>query len=406
MKMISPISFLSRSRRHILPILVWLCVVAAVVGLFTRRSQRFEVLGIAQGQVRQIASTSTGRLKSVPVQLFEKVKAGQTLAIVDTVLDNEQLLEADLQSQLTTALAEIEHLAAQLVPTQDTMLAEKADREINRVAELRRFIVDTEQAKLQILTLKTQMASDEIVLEDLAVEVKITEDLLEKEAVAPYELQKAKVQYESLAKKTVENQRMLEQAEQDWEQAQQRLDSFVQRQMEHPSVDGVLEVIRKEIRVQEELMRGFFAQLDALKSRRSLELKSPFDGVVIPIQGQANQTILRRAGEDVIRREGEVIRAGDPIMALAELEPTEIVAYISENQLGLVKEKTTVEIIKNRYPEQKARCEVNYVGPTIELMPQRLWRNPNIPQWGRPVVIKIPERLELVPGELVGIRDL
>jgi multidrug resistance efflux pump len=406
MKTISPISFFSRLRRHIIPILVWLGAVACVVGLFTRRSQRFEVLGIAQGQVRHIATSSTGRLKSVPVQLFEQVKAGQTLAIVDTVLDNEQLLEADLQSQLAASLAEIEHLTAQLVPTQDTMLAEKADREINRVAEIRRFIVDVEQAKLQILTLKTQIASDEIVLEDLAVEVKITEELLEKEAVAPYELQKIKVQYDSLTKKIGENRRMLEQAEQDWVQAQQRLDEFIQREVEHPSVDGALEVIRKEIRVQEELMRGLFAQLDALKSRRSLELKSPFDGVVIPVQGQANQTLLRRAGEDVIRREGEVIRAGEPIMALAELKPIEIVAYISENQLGLVKEKTTVEIIKNRYPEQKARCEVRYVGPTIELMPQRLWRNPNIPQWGRPVVIEIPERLELVSGELVGIRDL
>jgi hypothetical protein len=338
--------------------------------------------------------------------LFEQVKAGQTLAVVDTVLDNEQLLEADLQSQLTTALAEIEHLTAQLVPTQDTMLAEKADREINRVADLRRFIVDTEQAKLQILTLKTQIASDEIVLEDLAVEVKITEDLLKKEAVAPYELQKAKVQYESLTKKVSEYRRMLEQAEQDSEQAQQRLDAFFQRQVEHPSVDGALEVIRKEIRVQEEVMRGLFAQLDALKSRRSLELKSPFDGVVIPIQGQANQNILRRPGEDVMRRAGEVVRAGDPILALAELKPTEVVAYIGENQLGMVQEKTIVEIVKNRHPEQKARCEVTYVGPVIELIPQRLWRNPNIPQWGRPVMIKIPERLELVPGELVGIRDL
>jgi len=406
MKKISPRSYLFALRPHLLPVLVWLGAVAAVVAMFHHRSQRFEVLGIAQGQVRQIASTSTGRLKSVPVQLFEKVKAGQTLAIVDTVLDNEQLLEADLQSQLATALAEIEHLTAQLVPTQDTMLTEEAERETNRVAEMRRFVVDVEQARLQILTLKTQIASDEIVLEDLAIEVKITEDLLKEEAVAPYELKKVKVQYDSLAKKTAENQRMLEQAEQDWEQAQQRLDAFVQRQVLHPSVDGVLEVVRKEICVQEELMRGLFAQLDALKSRRSLELKSPFDGVVIPVQGQANQAILRRAGEDVIRREGEVIRVGEPIMALAELKPTEIVAYISENQLGLVKEKTTVEIIKNRYPEQKARCEVRYVGPTIEIMPERLWRNPNIPLWGRPILIEVPQDLDLILGELVGVRIL
>jgi hypothetical protein len=59
MKIISPTSYLSRLRQHFLPILVWLCAVACVVVLFSRRSQRFEVLGIAQGQVRQIAANCT-----------------------------------------------------------------------------------------------------------------------------------------------------------------------------------------------------------------------------------------------------------------------------------------------------------------------------------------------------------
>ena len=153
-------------------------------------------------------------------------------------------------------------------------------------------------------------------------------------------------------------------------------------------------------------MDGLLKQLEALDSRRAVELKAPFDGIVIPIQGQANQAILRRPGEDVIRRAGEVVRAGDTILAIAELKPSEIVAYISESQLGLVREKTPVEIIKNRPPEQKARCEVTYVGPTMELMPEQLWRNPAIPQWGRPIIIEIPEGMELVAGEMVGIRTL
>jgi len=406
MKRISLRNYPFRLRLHLLPILVWLGAVVCVIGLFTRRVQRFEVLGMARGQVRQIAATCTGRLTDVRVNLFEQVDAGQTLAVIDTILDNEQLLEAELKSQLDTAIAEIEHLTAQLVPTQEVLLADEADREINRATEMRRFLVDADQAKLQIYELKAQIASDRVLLADLAAEVKITEALLEEEAVAPYELQKAKVQHDSLAKKVEENQRMLEQAERDLESAKQRLSDFSQRQLTHPSVDSALEVIRKEAAVQERLMDGLLKQLEALNSRRAVELKVPFDGVVIPIQGQANQTILRRPGEDVIRRAGEVVRAGDTIFAVAELKPSEIVAYISESQLGLVREKTPVEIIKNRPPEQKARCEVTYVGPTIELMPEQLWHNPAIPQWGRPIIIEIPEGMELVAGEMVGIRTL
>jgi len=65
-----------------------------------------------------------------------------------------------------------------------------------------------------------------------------------------------------------------------------------------------------------------------------------------------------------------------------------------------------VELIKDREPAQKAKSRVTHVGPLVELMPQRLWLNPNIPRWGRPIVIEIPDGFELVPGELVGIRGL
>ncbi len=406
MKRISSRSYPFRLRPHLFPIIVWLGALACIAVLFSRRSQRFEVLGMAQGQISQIEATCTGRLTDIYVDLFEQVDAGQTLAVIDTVLDNERMVEAELKSQLDTAIAEIEHLTAQLVPTQDALLAEKTDREINLATEMRRFLVDADQARLQILALKAQIASDRVVLADLEAEVEITEALLKEDVVASYELQKVNAQHDSLAKKVQENETMLAQAERYLVLATQRLDDFAKRQLVHPSVDSALEVIRKEIRVQEELVHGLVEQLEALKARRVIELKAPFAGVVISIQGRANQAILRRPGEDVIRQAGEVVQAGDSILAVAEFKPSEIVAYISESQLGLVREKNPVEIVKSRPPEQKARCEVDYIGPTLELMPEQLWRNPAVPQWGRPIIIRIPEALELVAGELVGVRTL
>ena len=406
MKRIDIRSYPFRLRLHLLPILVWLGALACVIGLFSRRSQRFEVLGMARGEIRQIAVSCTGRLTDIRVDLFEQVAAGQTLAVVDTVLDSESMVEAELRSQLDATIAAIEHLTAQLVPTQETLMAEKADREINLAVEMRRFRVDADQARLQILALNAQIASDRVLLADLAAEVDIIEALVKEDAVAPYELQKAKAQHDSLAKKVQENEILLAQTEADLVQAKERLDSFAQRQLVHPSVDGVLEVIRKEIRVQEELVHGLVKQLEALRARRVIELKAPFAGVVISIQGRANQAILRRPGEDVIRQIGEVVRAGDSILALAEFTPSEIVAYVSETQLGLIQEKAPVEIIKSRTPEQKAQCHVDSVGPALELMPEQLWLNPAFPQWGRPIIIRIPEGMELVAGELVGIRTL
>jgi len=240
----------------------------------------------------------------------------------------------------------------------------------------------------------------------LGVEVKILEDLLSKEAIAPYEVDKARIQYKTLESKVRENEQLLQQAREDLRKAEERRDRFAQQGLPEPSVDHALEAIRKEITVQEELMKGLLAQLEALESRRSVALTSPIDGVVIAVHGRANDALQQRPGEQVVRRAGEVVPAGEPILVVAETEPTEIVAYVSESQLPLLKDQMTVKLVKAREPAQIAESQVLRIGPVIELMPQRLWVNPNVPQWGRPVLIGIPPGLSVVSGEIVGISGL
>ena len=390
-----------------LPVLVWLGTVACVVSLFQRRAERFEILGFAQGQVRHVKATCAGRLKSVPVQLFKKVSQDETVAVIDTVLDNELLLQGQIKAQLDTARAEVEHLMAQLVPTQESMLAEAANLETNKVEAQRRYAVDVENARVRILETKALLASDRITLEDLAVEVKIVQELLAEEAVARYELDKAQVAYNTLAKKIEENERLLEQSEQDLKQAQERYDEFAQLQLQHPSVDSALELIRKEIAVRERLMDELWAQLEALELRQTVELKAPFDGVVIPLYGRAGEAVLRRPGESILRREGEVVLAGEPILAIAEARPSEIIAYATEEQIDQVQEGMVVTLInKTANKVTIVESQVVRVGPTMERKPERLWQNPNIPEWGLPILIEIPPDLKLVSGELVGIRRL
>jgi multidrug resistance efflux pump len=391
MKMISLISYLSRLRRHILPILIWLCVLAAVVGLFTRRLQRFEVLGIAQGQIRQIAANCTGRLKSVSVQLFEEVTLGQPVAVVDTILDDEQP-RAQLQAQLSVILAEIEHLTAQLVPTQDDLLAEKADRQNTRLSDSRRFSVDVENARLEILRLRALIETDKIILEDLVLEVQTVQELLAQEAVAPYELQKAKVQYETLATKIEENEQLLEQAKDALTQTQQRWDEYARYEPHHPSVEDALDVIRKAIKIQERRMDETLVQIEALEPRQALKLKAPIAGVVSQIQHWP----------------GEAVLAGEPILTIAEVKPTEIIAYTVENQVNQIQKGMVVELVKKSEPKkiEIARSQIIYIGPVVEQLPVRLWRNPNIPEWGRPFLVKAPPQMKLIIGEVVGIRRL
>ncbi|HUV41095.1 MAG TPA: hypothetical protein VMW23_04835, partial [Sedimentisphaerales bacterium] len=360
---------------HILPVLVWVAAVAGVVVLFRHRSQRFEISGIAQGRIHQVSAAVDCRLKVVSVELFEKVSKGQTLAALD---------DTELNAQIAAIDAEIEHLRSQLVSTEDAMLAEATNLETDRVAAQRRFDVDVENARLRIMELQTLIETDKITLEDLAVDVKIATQLLQKDAIAPYDLQKAQAVYNALAKKVEENGHLLAQAQHYFAQAQQRRDEFVQRLPAHPSVDNALEIIRRQIIVQEKLIDQLAVQ------RQALRITSPAEGVVIQIQVVTNRAALRRAGEDVLRRSGEVVLAGDPILVVAETEPTDIIAYVGQELSGKIKERMVVQLVKSTEPAQITSSQVVRVSPAMELMPQQLWRNPNVTQWGRPILIKIP----------------
>jgi multidrug resistance efflux pump len=383
--------FAFRWRLHLVPILVWLGAVACVAVLFSRRSARFEVLGIAQGQSHQIAATCPARLRSVPVQLFDQVTKGQTLAIVNTLVENEQPRSV-LQAQLETALAEIEQLTAQLVPTEQNILADNADRQTTRISDARRFSADVENAQLEVLRLRVVIETDKIAIEDLAVDVKITEELVGKQAIAPYELQKVKAQYDALAKKIEENARLLEEADGALKQALERQREYAQQPPLPLSQDAALEVIRKAIKVQEKRMNELLVEIESLDTRQTLELKAPCDGVVT----------------QVVRRPTDVVLAGDPILTITQTGVTGILGYAAGGQLSGIAQGTVVELIKQVQPTQVQveHSVVTFVGPAVEQIPARLWHNPNVPEWGMPFLVQAPVQMHVIVGETVGIRRL
>jgi multidrug resistance efflux pump len=380
-----------RLHPQVIPVLVWLAALAAVATLFYRGSRRFEVVGIAQGDISQVCAPVDGRLKAVYVRLFEEVSKDQVVAALDDEL---------ITAQIATISATAAHLRSQLVPTQQQIMADIAARELDRTEEQRRFAVDVERARLNILGLKAQIAANRITLEDYAAEVKINEDLLAKNAIAPYELDKAKALYNALAKKIEETEIQLAQAEVQLKQAQLRRDSFIAQSPQHPAVDEALEVIRKEAAVQEKLMEELAIR------QKALVMTAPIGGIVVQILARANDMAVRRAGEGVLLKSGETVTAGQPILVIAQGKPKEIIGYAREWQLDQVKVGVKVELVKKSISTQIASARITHVGPTIEQMPQRLWQNQNSPQWGLPFVVDIPDGMKLTAGEKVGIRGL
>lgn len=387
----------ARLRLQILPFLVWLAAVAGVGMLFYHRSQRFEILGLAQGDVVQVAATCTARLKSVPVKLFQEVHKGDVVALLDTVRDDEHL-----EAELATANAEVQRLMAELAHTQQKLLAEAANIETDMTATQRRFFIDVENARLRVLELKTQVETDRAMFDDLELNARtyLVQNLSDQNDTAYYELKKMKGRRDVLAKKIEEDQLLLKQAESDLKQAEQRSDEFAALQPQHLPIDSALEVVRRQIKVQEK-------QIDELLIKREpVVLRAPIDGIVVQLHGRARDVAVWRPGEFVVRGQDEVVLPGDSILSIAQGRPREVIAYAAQNQLSRLREGMVVQLVKNTEPAQIANSQVAYFGPTLERLPECLWQVPNIPQWGHPMLIPIPQGLKLMPGEMVGIRGL
>jgi multidrug resistance efflux pump len=375
-----------RSRLYLraLPVLVWLGAVLCVVGLFRQRAARFEVVGLARPEVRQVAATCRARLISVPVQLFDKVKAGDTVAVLSVVLDDERI-----EAEMATIQADMDLVEAQLTELRDNYVADVNNRESEWWAEMRAFTADVVVAKARIVDANAILENDQAMLERMSQETKRftfeNQADLGTDIALYHELQTMKENRDSLARKIVRDQGVLDKYKKLLEEAEQRK---VVYKNYIPITGTTDEDAQRVIGLAKEALER---RKDELRARREkVVLTAPCDGYV----------------SDIPSRVGEAVMQGVEILSIAEEKPRVIIAYASEAVVGQLEIGKRVEVVKGSEPEQKGPSEVTYIGPAVEQMPVRLWRNPNFPQWGRPMLIEIPLGMKLIPGEMVGIRGL
>jgi len=366
-------------RLHVVPVVVWLCTLAGVVFLFNTRIQRFEVIGMAHSNTWQVSAVQASRIKSLEVKLFDEVKKGQILVILDP--ENSELIEA----RLNTIKAEVVRLQAELDANRHILDVGAKNSGIDMATERRRFLVNVEEAKLAILELETIIEPDRILLKDYKTEIDIETDLRVTGATTSlYNILKAQAQYDTLARKIEKNIELLAQAKDNAAEAQKRKNEFFSMQPVYPSPDIALLAISKAIDVQQQLMK------EVLVEGRVLVIESPVDGVV----------------SQIIAKTGEVAAAELPILTISEINPTEVIAYASDSTHNRIKQGQRVELVKNGATPQIAQSQITQIGPAIDNLPERLQIRPDTPQWGRPFMVKIPPGMTLVPGEKVGIRGL
>ena len=363
-------------RMTILPVLVWLVAVVGIVFLFGHRGQRFQVTGLALARTYEVSTPATGTLKQLTVELFKPVTKGTVVATLDDNL---------IQERLATAKSEIDRLKAEIGAVTNRIEVENHNRQSDTTIDFRRFSADIEQSRLSILEINAIIEPDRIMLQDLNAEINIEKDLIAKHAVATdYALTRAQARYDTLEKKIEQNEQLLAEAKIAFQAANKRRQDVADSLPIGFSPDAEIEVIHKAITVQQHRVKELIAEI------ASLTVKAPADGIVTSIMLRPGQTIL----------------PGLTIFTIAEQSTDQIIAYAETEFTASLKEGMPVELIIETPKPTIGKSQVTYVGPVVEEMPVRLWQHPNIAQWGRPFIVKVPPHMKLVPGQAVGIRGL
>ena len=375
----------SRLFLRVLPVLVWLAAVAGVVGMFHHRAGQFELVGIADAEVHDIGTNTRARLISVNVQLFNKVSKGDPVAVVNTLADDERI-----EAQKAVIKAEINHLDAQLKEIRKNYEALVFNQESEWWAERRAFTADVVAATARVVDTNAIVENDQATLKELHEEIEAFR--MENGAnfaadISLYNKMKTmKRNHDRLAEKIERDKGLLVTYEEELEKAKIRENKYVTYRP-HAGTDPN-EAQRVIFLAKEALER----QLDELEERqREIVITAPCDGYISSINSQI----------------GEIAILPDfPILSITEEHPSSIIAYVNENLAGHFTANKEVEIVKGSEPKQIGKSVITYIGPRVEQLPTRLWRNPTVPQWGRLMQIEIPMRMKLIPGELVGIRVL
>jgi HlyD family secretion protein len=336
--------------------------------LFTR-ARRFEYIGVASAPSYEISSRTAATVASVGVGLYDRVGPGDVVVVLD---------DAQVKAAVETARANVRRLSAELDAAKAGLGGAAGAGGL--ATDLRRFAVDEERQRLDALTIKVTLESDRVELERRRIEMRRADALRAAELLSDADRDNARLLYEQLKRRNEENEQLLEQTEEAVRRTQARRADYEHGGAGPGSEPAAFRPLREGINVEVQRLKEVETQ------REALVLKSPVAGRV--------SRILAARGQSVV--------AGEPIVLIEEEAVKEIVAYLREGDIRSVAPSSKVRITSVR-SGRVADSVVIAVGPGLEALPQRLWKNPQLAEYGLGVTIGASPLMALTPGELVSV---
>jgi multidrug resistance efflux pump len=340
-------------RQRILPVVVFAAALGGVGLLWRDHTASRVLVGQAEPVLSNVSCYKPGVLAELNVNRFQRVKAGDPIG---RVMVTEPRI---LASSLAVIQAEIESLRANMRP----------------VSAQQHNAMDYDQLRLDWMKERTQLASARVNLELAGTEFHRTEELFKDKIVAERVFDQAKAARDRLQNEVENLTKMVDEGE----KSIQMLQLTNSKDLSAVSVDP----LRAAIAVQESKLHLTEAELSPIT------VTAPIDGII--------STVFHRAGESVT--------PGQPIVAVATLNPVRIVGYLRPPISEEPKAGMKVEIRTRSLPRAVGEAHIIEVGTQLEAVPVTLLGAMKLAntELGLPVEISLPASIKIRAGELVDI---
>ncbi len=345
-------------RIRVVPFLVFLATLIAAAEMWRRQVPMSTLTGEVESITSHVSSPKSGVLANLNIGRLQQVKAGDPVAQVITTDPRV------LQSSLAVILAEIQLMRVNLEP----VLGEQ------------RYALSYDRLRLDWMEQRVELATVRTRLQLAESEFRRVEELYKDKVVSEKIYEEARVTRERLEAEVQERSDFIDEQEKNLGTLQLRGGT----PSTATNLTSAQSVMQASINVQEEKLRLTEADLSPIV------LRVPIDGVV----------------SSVLRRSGEAVMAGEPILTISTGSSDRIIAYMRQPLLSEPKIGMPVQISARSFKRQEAEARILQVGTQMEPIKQYLlpFSNNQAPEMGLPILVSLPPSLKLVPGEIVDLR--
>lgn len=355
-----------------LPLIIWIGAVIGVVFLVQQRGTEYTYRGLVEVVDHIVAAPADGIVSEIPMELFGRVEAGQVVARLDS---------GPLLARLETAGAEVLRIRAEQVVVIASLESEAAEITRDWEKDARRFEMDAVDLRVNLLQEKVDLETDRVDSERARLAYERARKLVDSGVSAAAEVESLELEWRALEQRITKAEELVARMEAEFERAEARSRDFFISVPEPLDPEPRLAALRAAAKVQELRL----AEIEVL--RAGLVLFAPVAGRVRSLAATPGRAVV--LGQELLTVTPDVGAA--VVFYHPQVVPLAIVAgdAVEMQRVG------SLDMVEG---------VVASLAPEMEVLPEALWLDPAVPEYGRAVRLKPTPGTGWVPGEPIEVR--